>query len=141
MNDSPHPWLTGLLAEIAEVIGDEGALAIAAAKGGARASFPTPERLHDGHWLVAAVGIDRARALCQHFKVRATGQQFSVPVGPQGGYRAQQRARARALRKALEAKASIDEAARMVGVDRSTVIRAKQRLKKPHDTDQGSFHF
>jgi transcriptional regulator of acetoin/glycerol metabolism len=135
-----YSWLPALLAEIAEVAGLDAALAIAKAKGGTRASFPTPERLTRDHWLVEAVGIETARTICEHFKVRNTGLQLSIPLGPQGGYREQQRTRARALQAAITDNCSIDEAARLVGVDRSTVIRAKQRLRKA-EGNQGSFNF
>lgn len=132
-------WLPGVLAEIAEVAGLDAALAVARAKGGGRAYIPAPAQLNGDHWLVQAIGDDLARAVAGHFQVGNSGHELMIPLGPAGGYAAQRRARARAVLQAIEQNCTIDEAARMVGVDRSTIIRAKQRLRDGGpDSGQGS---
>lgn len=123
--------LTGLLAEMAAIpgVGEDAALAVARARGGTLASIPAVQNLTDSHWLSAAVGIDRARLISDALVSSALGDRFSIPLGPEGGMRAFQQARRKAVDEALESGATIDEAARIAGVDRSTVIRAKARIR------------
>lgn len=126
---SGHAELTGLLADIAAVAGNDAALAVARARGGTLAFIPAAQNLTDAHWLAVAVGIDKARLIADALVSAALGDRFLVPLGPEGGLRAYLRARARAVTEALESGATIDEAARIAGVDRSTVIRAKRRVR------------
>lgn len=111
------PPLPGVLAEIAAVAGEAAALKVAMAKGGTRAYFPS--RPAAGHWLVEAVGIDAAAAICAHLVSDRGGLEIPVPLGPTGT-----RARTwRAIRQAIDAGATAAEAARIAGVDERTVRR------------------
>lgn len=111
----PKRRLPGLLAEIADVVGEDAAIAIAEAKGGFRAHFP--RKVTEDHWLVAAVGRQVADRLCKHFAVGEGGVLLHVPLGPAGFY-------GQARRRALSLRASgtsISNTARLVGVSTRTV--------------------
>lgn len=106
----PKRRLPGLLAEIADIVGEDAAIAIAEAKGGFRAHFP--RKVSEDHWLVAAFGRDVADRLCKHFAVGEGGVLLHVPLGPAGFY-------GQARRRALRLRASgtsISNTARLVGV-------------------------
>ena len=109
--------LPELLAEIAEVAGIDAALAVAQAKGGARAHFPHPTRLHDGHWLVCAVGIEKARLISKHLSSLTAGIYIHIALGPAGMY---QIARLKAVKMRGDG-ASITVTARACGVTTRTI--------------------
>ncbi len=107
------------LAEIASVIGLEGALLIASARGGARLSIPskvTPESP-----IAQIVGLERAQALSLHFTSGHTAQEIEVPLGPTGA-RAQQ---VRAIWRLIEDGVSNEEIARRLRIASRTVRRHK----------------
>ncbi len=91
------PDLPALLAEIAEVVGIEAALSIAEAKGGQAASIPS--RLRDDHWLVKAIGRERAETLSEHFCSGRSRAQLDIPLGPTGSYLGDRRRRAAVVRQ------------------------------------------
>lgn len=74
--------LPGILANIADVIGEDGALALAAASGGTRIHIPA--RVRSDHWLARTVGIGAARKLSRYFAVgggrNAQGRGASVEI-------------------------------------------------------------
>lgn len=72
--------LPNLLAEIAAIAGLKSALAIARAKGGARAYFPSHPG--PGHWLSHLVGLDTARKIGEHLATGQGGVELEVPLGP-----------------------------------------------------------
>jgi hypothetical protein len=113
--------LPGILAEIARVAGPVSALRVARAKGGQRVYMLKEESLTPDHWLVEAVGMDKARAIA-----RAFGRgHIDIPLGPSGTM-AEARAKiARALASGLEGGQSANQLARQVGVSRRTVFRHK----------------
>ena len=123
MTRAGWPELPALLAEIADVVGIEGALAIAEAKGGQAVSIPS--RLRPDHWLIAAVGLDRAELLSEHFCSGRMRAQLDIPLGPTGSYLGDRRRRARAVAQALEEGATASEAARRAGITRRSVHRQK----------------
>ena len=127
--------LPGLLGEIADIAGEEAALKIAAYAGGT--SQYIPGRASDDHWLVKAVGREAADKICAHFGNftaygRATGQAYSIPLGPMGTRRAARRLVARELAKGTSAR----DAARLAGVHERTVWRVKASRDRRND-DQG----
>lgn len=126
--------MTGLpriLAEIAEVAGEPAALAIAAARGGGRASIPA--RVKPGHWLAETVGMDAAVAISRHFTSGRGTVEIDVPLGPSGTI-----AKAyRAMHNMIAEGRSADEIARAVGMSRRSVLRNKARLRGADD-GQGS---
>lgn len=125
MTRSGWPDLPQLLAEIADVVGIDAALAIAEAKGGQAVSIPS--RMADDHWLVRAIGRDKALALSHHFGSGVRRVQLEVPLGPSGSYLADRRRRARLVREALAEGTTANEAARRAGITRRSVHRQKAR--------------
>jgi len=72
--------LPGILAEIAEIAGRDAALAVAKAKGGTQAYFPT--RPGPNHWLSKCVGLENARAIGRELGTGHGGVELLVPMGP-----------------------------------------------------------
>ncbi|MGI6245003.1 MAG: hypothetical protein ACOYJQ_04465 [Pseudochelatococcus sp.] len=120
--------LTGILRGIADAAGLEAALAIADHAGGTRVSFPAPSRLTPEHWLVGLLGRDAALKVCGHFQAGYGGAIVSIP-SPVNDFRSAAVQREKAMLRAFFSTATIDEAARTVSVDRSTVIRHFRRLR------------
>lgn len=135
MSRAGWPDLPALLAEIADVAGIEAALAIAEAKGGQSASIPS--RLRDDHWLVKAVGRERAEQLSEHFCSGRSRAQLDIPLGPSGSYLGERRRRAAAVRQALAEGATANEAARRAGITRRSVQRQKAESQRALDARQG----
>lgn len=131
--------LTGLLAEIADIpgVGVDAALAVARARGGTLAGIPSVNHLTASHWLVTAVGMEKARLISEGLVSAAKGDRFKIPVGPEAGVNAFIRAQRAAIEEALESGATIGEAARIAGASRSSVMRAKERLRQTRDDRQG----
>lgn len=77
--------LPALLAEIAEVVGQSAAVAIASAYGGTVKEFPSPEFLEKNPkryadtWLVQTVGHDKALAICK--ELFPIGGRAEIPLG------------------------------------------------------------
>lgn len=113
--------LPGILADIAAVAGDEAAVLVAKVAGGRRVYIPRPAGLRAGHWLVEAVGPDRARLIADLLG----GGEVDLPLGP-GGSRART---TRAIHRALDNGLSVTAIVRLTGVDDSTVWRHKARRK------------
>jgi hypothetical protein len=113
--------LPGVLAEIAEIAGGAAALQVAAAKGGLeKVHIPQPANLHDGHWLVEAVGMSHAQAIAR----RMGGGKIDIPLGPFAGQRGKTH---KAIREALAAGSSPAEVAQLAGVHQRTARRHKNR--------------
>lgn len=135
MTRAGWPDLPALLAEIAEVVGIEAALSIAEVKGGQAASIPS--RLRDDHWLVKAIGRERAETLSEHFCSGRSRAQLDIPLGPTGSYLGDRRRRAAVVRQALAEGATANEAARRAGITRRSVHRQKAERQRQLDEDQG----
>ena len=115
MSGAPRYRLPGILQEIAEAAGLEAALEIARAKGGTIAYFPA--RPGPRHWLSAAVGHDKARAIGRALAPGQSGIELLVPMGPS----ASQAARWRRMRELIDAGGSAAQIARAVGCHSRTV--------------------
>lgn len=74
--------LPGVLAEIAEVAGEDAALAIADARGGTEVYIPPLPA--DDHWLSALIGADSARAVAERLTQGVGGRRLELPLGPSG---------------------------------------------------------
>ena len=132
--------LPGVLAEIAELIGEAGALAIAARVGGTRIYLPAT--LDDDHWLVAAIGADQAKKLCKHFAVEGKrGQRIEIPLAVGGTYRQYLRRVQQRIHELDEEGFSATVIARKVGTTERAVhrARAKHRGSKPGDRQRSLF--
>ncbi|WP_372069751.1 hypothetical protein P7L75_01385 (plasmid) [Tistrella mobilis] len=55
------------LRDIAELIGDDLAMRLAASRGGQTWYVPRPDRLRPDHWLIDLLGQEAALALCQRY--------------------------------------------------------------------------
>lgn len=86
--------LPGILAEIAEVAGEDAAMAIARVRGGTSVYIP-PVPAND-HWLCRLIGRDEAAAVCDRLTCGVGPRRVDLPLGP-GGFAALQRARVDAL--------------------------------------------
>lgn len=109
------------LAEIAGVIGIEGALLIARARGGARMKIPA--RVSPDSPLAQIVGMERAELLSAHYTSGHTSQEIEIPLGPTGA-RAEQ---VRAIWRLIEEGVSSEEIARRLRIASRTVRRHKAR--------------
>lgn len=123
-------WLPPVLAEIAEITGIDAALALAEHAGGLRRYCPTPDRLDDAHWLVAACGREAAALVAQRFG----GTMLEIPLGPAGN----NRKLAKRIRDMIAAGASSNDIAQATGVAFRTVTRHRARLRDGDDDAQGT---
>lgn len=74
--------LSGILAEIAHVAGEDAALAIARVRGGTNVYFPpVPD---NDHWLCRLIGRDAAKAVCDRLTCGIGGLRADIPLGPNG---------------------------------------------------------
>ncbi|WEK00617.1 MAG: hypothetical protein P0Y59_02680 [Candidatus Sphingomonas phytovorans] len=73
--------LPAILAEIADVAGQDAALAVAAARGGTQVYFPPVPG--ERHWLSLLIGHDAALAVCDRLTA-GIGSRHDVPLGPSG---------------------------------------------------------
>jgi hypothetical protein len=123
--------LPHVLAEIAEVAGEDAALAIAAARGGTTVYIP-PAPASD-HWLSRAVGQAKAKAIAERLTCGVGGMRIDLPLGPQTGHLAQ--ARAKVDRMIAEGEASERDIARAAGYTirgvRKRTARAATRRDDP----------
>jgi len=74
--------LPGILAEIADVVGFEAAMAIADARGGTQVYIP-PEP-DAAHWLSQLIGGEAARAVAERLTCGVGGRRVDLPLGPAG---------------------------------------------------------
>lgn len=117
-----YTWLAPLLSEIAEVAGLDAALALAAARGGSRVSFPA--KLPKTHWLIDCVGLEAATLICEEFRGGTYGGVVDLPVGPTGSANAVRRE----VDRMIKAGMSADQIAMKMKVHRTTVFRRKANL-------------
>lgn len=120
----------GVLREIALVAGVDAARSVARAKGGTLASIPQAKNLTAEHWLSQTVGIDAARKIAKHLLSARSVGCLEIPRGPDTPYQRERRRIENVLLRAFFSTATIDEAARAAGVDRSSVKRHWRRLRK-----------
>jgi len=74
--------LPGVLAEIADIAGEDAALAVAAARGGTQIYIPpAPDR---DHWLSRLVGLQAAKAIADRLTCGVGGMRVELPLGPKG---------------------------------------------------------
>ncbi|MET4199104.1 hypothetical protein ABIA95_003103 [Bradyrhizobium sp. LA8.1] len=132
--------LPGVLAEIAEVVGETAALMIAAKRGGQRVYFPAVSRLHEGYenyWLFECVGIELARKICAHFEVDGRGQRIDLPLHVGGTYRQFLRSVAQRIHALDREGKSSAEICKQLGLTQRTVHRHRARHGKPKNDKQG----
>lgn len=131
--------LPGVLAEIAEVVGDVAAIQIAAHKGGTLVYFPA--RITESHWLSVLIGFDKAKKLCQHFTDRRVGQRIDIPLFTNGTYKDMQRKIAKRIHDMDADDASSAKIARTLGITHRTVHRHRSRHRGGNNKRQGTLKF
>ncbi|MBR0962209.1 hypothetical protein [Bradyrhizobium japonicum] len=122
--------LPGVLAEIAELVGNAKALQIAAHAGGTRVYFPS--KVHPDHWLVQCIGLEATTKLLERF----AGDTCDIPQAGHGSYARFRRAIVRDIAQAQADNKSSKTIAREVGVSQRTVHRHRERSRR--DDGQGS---
>jgi len=128
--------LPGVLAEVAEVVGEAAAIALASHAGGTRVYLPAHPSAD--HWLVQALGAEDAAKLCAHFAVDGQrGQRLDIPLYVGGTYRQMMRSIAERVHKMDEADASSQEIARKVGITQRSVHRHRARHRGRRSSKQG----
>lgn len=131
--------LPGVLGEIAEIAGLEAALAVAEKVGGSRAYIA--RRPDANHWLVRAVGAEAAIKIADYFTTGRTGVEIEFPIGPQGSYNAERRARARKIAELTAKGLPTGQVARQAGITRRGVQLFNARRRKRGDDPQGDLGF
>lgn len=121
--------LPGILAEIAEVAGEDAALAIAKARGGTQIYIP-PTPAND-HWLCRLIGREEARAVCDHLTCGVGPRRVDLPVGPMGA--------AAKIRAKVDRMIADDRSERDIALATGYTIRAirKRRAKLGIQRDDG----
>jgi hypothetical protein len=127
--------LPGILREIADLVGEAGAIAIASRFGGTRVYFPA--KAEEKHWLVECVGRAAADKLCDHFAVDGRGQRIEIPLYVGGTFRQLVRAVAQRVHELDGAGASSTEIVRKVGITQRSVHRHRARHRGKKDDKQG----
>lgn len=133
--------LPGILAEIAALVGEAAALAIAARAGGTRVYFPA-RTLDTDHWLVDAVGMPLAVKLCAHFAVDGKrGAAIEIPFAVGGTYNQMLRSIAQRVHQLDAEGLSSAEIARKLGITQRLVHRhrASHRGSRPDDKQRSLF--
>jgi hypothetical protein len=122
--------LPGILAEIADIAGEDAALAVAAARGGTQVYIP-PEP-DAGHWLSRLVGHKAALAIADRLTCGVGGRRVELPVGAKG-YAARGRAK---VDRMIDQGASERAIALATGYTSSAIRRRKKKLGKGGDDRQ-----
>lgn len=105
--------LPGVLAEIADVAGEDAALHIAAARGGTQVYIP-PVPAND-HWLCRLIGREEARAVCDRLTCGVGPRRVDLPLGPKGA--------AALLRAKVDAMLAEDRSERDIALATGYTIR------------------
>lgn len=125
--------LPGILAEIAEVAGEDAALTIARVRGGTQIYVPPlPD---NDHWLCRLIGRDEARAVCERLTCGVGPRRVDLPLGPTGSL-AKARARVDAM---IADDRSERDIALATGYTTRAIRRRRQQLGIKRDDGQLSF--
>lgn len=74
--------LPGVLGEIAQIAGEDAAMALADARGGTQIYVPpVPD---NNHWLCRLLGRDQAKAVCDYLTAGVGPRRVELPLGPTG---------------------------------------------------------
>jgi hypothetical protein len=116
--------LPGILADIADIAGEDAALAVAAARGGTQIYIPpSPDR---DHWLSRLVGQQAAREIADRLTCGVGGMRVDLPMGPKG---AAARLRSKVDRMIRENRSERDIALATGYSSRSVRRRRRQLLR------------
>jgi hypothetical protein len=119
--------LPPLLAEIAEVAGEEAALALAQACGGVRVYIPASPAAD--HWISKLIGHDAARRVCDRLTAGLGIQRrVDMPLGPTGHNATMQAMQAHADRMIIAGRSERD-IARATGYTTRQVRRRRAAIR------------
>lgn len=122
--------LPGVLADIAEIAGEEAALAIARVRGGTQVYLPpVPD---NDHWLCRLIGRDEAKAVCERLTCGFAGMRVDLPLGPTG-HAAKGRAK---VDQMLRDRRSERDIALATGYTTRAIRRRRKALDLPSDDRQ-----
>lgn len=113
-----------VLAEIAAVAGWDAAWTLARAKGGQQIFIPA--RATARHWMTKLIGMEAARAICEHYRAGRGGHLLTLPSGRMHQSKI-------AMVKALEAGDSANTAAAVSGLHIRTAWRTKKKMREAND--------
>ncbi|MBV2147905.1 hypothetical protein KRZ98_06320 [Sphingobium sp. AS12] len=130
---APLP-LPGVLAAIADVAGEDAALAIAQARGGTQIYLP-PAPGAD-HWLSQLVGHDAALAIGRKFADGHAGVRVDLPLGPTGHVYEQMMLKRAEMDAMIASGRSERDIALATGYTIRTVRRRIAKIGRPVDDRQ-----
>ena len=122
--------LPGVLSEIADVAGENAAIAIAQARGGTQVYFPPVPA--DDHWICRLIGKDAAYRVCDQLTAGVGPRRVDMPLGPTGNVADMAEKRAKVDRMILAGRSERDIAL-STGYTSRQVRRRKANLR---DDDQ-----
>ncbi len=129
--------LPGILADIADVAGEDAALAIARARGGTQIYIP-PVPAND-HWLCALIGQHEAAEVCKKLTDGVGPRRADVPMAHFSAYRAESRDRYTIMDEMIIAQKSEREISLATGYTSRAIRRRRAKLGHPADERQISF--
>lgn len=119
----------GILRDIAEVAGVEAALAVVRRRGGEVAGFPSARFLRKDHWLVEAVGFEKAICIAERVSPAEKGIREKIPLGPASDLWKLRARHERTLTQVFFSTASINEIVREHGISRNAILRHFRRMR------------
>lgn len=126
--------LPGILAEIADVAGEEAALAVARVRGGTQIYIP-PIPAND-HWLCQLIGPEEAAAVCDRLTAGVGSRRADVPMGEFSAYRAESRNRYQLMDQMIAAQKSEREITIATGYTSRAIRRRRAKIGNPADERQ-----
>lgn len=126
--------LPGILAEIADVAGEEAALAVARVRGGTQIYIP-PKPAND-HWLCKLIGQEEAAAVCDKLTAGVGSRRADVPMAQFSAYRAESRNRYAVMDQMIAAQKSEREITLATGYTSRAIRRRRAKLGNPADDRQ-----
>jgi hypothetical protein len=122
--------LPGVLSTIANVAGEDAALAVADARGGTQIYVPpAPDA---DHWLSKLIGVKAAKAVAEELTCGFAGVRIDVPLGPNGPYLQRQATVDRMLREGRSER----DIALATGYSMRQVRRRRANIMPAHDDRQ-----
>jgi len=127
MTDTPrdYSWLPKIYRNIARIAGLEAALAIGRARGGQTVRFSA--KAGGSQWLRELVGPEAAKAILSIY----SAEYVTLPLPPDEGIKG----RRRRAEQALDAGATVNEAARISGRHARSIHRYRAKRREIDDPD------
>lgn len=126
--------LPGILAEIAEVAGEEAALAMAHARGGTQIYLPPVPAPH--HWLCQLIGEAKAKRVCDLLTAGVGPLRVDLPLGPVSKYNQMLAADQAVIDAMIRDQRSERDIALATRYSERSVRRRRAKLGKPADRRQ-----